>query len=193
MAQRFTSNLHDLIVRFKAVAAEAGQLDVSQALIAGVNAARGEMSNRIFNQGEDAEGVKLGIYIGSKGKLLSKKAAKVKKKSNIDLTGLQMKFTPYEQKRLESGRQIRYKDLEFTGTLRRGIIVIQENDKRVVCAIPSPQLQLIAAGQEEQVGRIRGDGGDAPIFALSESEQNTLITNTQEILNQLYDRLFTIE
>lgn len=192
MAQEFTSNLDDLIVRFKAVGQQAQQLDVSQALLAGVNAAAGDMDHRIFNKGLDAEGVSLGLYVGSRRKPISKKAAKVKKKSNIELVAGQNNFTPYELKRLESGRQVLYKDLEFEGTLRRGIVVVEETPTRVVCAIPSSKLQLIAAGQEEQVGAIRG-GGPAPIFALSASEQETLIFNTTEILNQLYDRLFTIE
>src|SRR3972149_11602266 len=102
----FNSNLNELIVRFKAIKTGSQQVDFSDALVLGVNAAKGSMQNRIFNQGLDAKGVTLGPYISKQYK---KKRQKPPKK------------------------QILYKDLEFSGTLRRGIVVIKETPTSVIC------------------------------------------------------------
>lgn len=175
-----TSNIDGVIQRFKDLSNKMHYADVSDALVAGVNAARGEMSNRIFNQGKDTAGQSLGKYKGKKKKVDAKKLFKKKKRDF--LAGTADEFSPYELKRIRKGRQVRYKDLEFEGALRRGIVVIKETSQRVVCAIPNDKLLLIAQGQEEQL--------NTTIFGLSKEERETMDTNIKEALKQYYDRIF---
>lgn len=185
-----TSNIDQVIERFKAKAQQVGQVDVSQALTAGVNAARGAMTNRIFNKGQDNQNVSLGKYKGRKKKLSkARNDSLFKKKKREFFTELaDQEFSEYELLRIKNGRQVRYKDEELTGTLRRGIVVVKESATKVVCAIPSDRLFLIAGYQEQQIGKIRG-GEQPSIFALSDAEREILKTNTQEIINQLYDTI----
>lgn len=149
-----TSNIGEVVARFKNLSEQLKNIDLSDALVVGVNAARGAMSFRIFNKGLDAANVPLGSY----------------------------KSKDYAKKRTKKGRQVKYKDLEFTGTLRRGILVIKESQVRVICAIPNEALLKIAQYQEEAIG--------STIFALSEEEKELLKTNVIAAVNQIYDRLF---
>lgn len=176
---QITSNINELIQKFKNIREMSENIDPSEALLVGVNAARGAMSNRIFNQGQDSSNNSLGEYKGNRVNVIPKK----KQKNQEFFVGVSVRLlTPYEKKRVEAGRQVRYKDLEFTGTLRRGIVVIQESQRRVVCSIPNDDLFKIARGQEEQL--------KTQIFSLSDDEREILRINTIEALNQLYGRLF---
>jgi len=177
----FNSNIEELIEKFKVLKDKANTLDLSEALIAGVTAARGAMSFRIFNLGHDVGGVPLGSYRGRK-KRTSKKQFEGRNTAFLFGDQKNLKLSPYEKKRLAKGRQIRYKDLEFTGTLRRGLVVIQEDERRVVCAITSDELIAIAKGQEEQI--------NAEIFGLSDDEKEVLREHVIEIAKQIYDRFF---
>jgi hypothetical protein len=181
-----TSNIDELIEKFQGIQSKAANIDFSEALLVGVNAARAAMDFRIFNEGKDSNEVSLGAYTGKKRN--SRKKFKNDQSKQFLIGGADTSFTPYELKRVNRGRQIRYKDLEFTGDLRRGIVVVKESSTRVVCVIPNDALALIAQGQEEQVGEIRG-GGPIKIFSLSERERDILKTNTNAALKQLYDRL----
>lgn len=171
------SNINELISRFEK--AKNVKVDLSEALIGGVNAARGEMVFRIFNKGLDTEGKPLGKYRGSKSKAPLTKEFKGKKKF---IAGDRNKFTPYELIRIKAGRQVQYKDLEFKGDLRRGILVIKESANKVVCAIVNEKLQLISRGQEEDLNTI--------IFTPSKEELETMSVNVTALLKQLYVRYF---
>jgi hypothetical protein len=177
----FTSNISELIEKFKILKDKADTLDLSEALIGGVTAARGAMSNRIFNRGEDIGGVSIGSYRGVK-KRTSKKQFAGRDTAFLFGDPATLKLSPYEKKRLAKGRQIRFKDLEFTGTLRRGIVVIQEGERKVVCAIPSDELIKIARGQEKQI--------NAEIFGLSEEEKVIMRDHVIELSKQIYVRYF---
>lgn len=172
----FNSNLNELIVRFKAIKTGSQQVDFSDALVLGVNAAKASMQNRIFNRGEDKENVSLGKYVGPK-KPTSKKLSKF-----LVGSAKSVQLSQYEKKRVGKGRQIRYKDLEFEGVLRRGIVVIKETPTSVICAIPNDKLIVIARGQEEYLKTL--------IFALSDSERKLMVTNVHAAIKQIYDRLF---
>jgi len=179
-----TSNIDEVIERFKRKADQAANVDVSQALTAGVNAARGAMTNRIFNKGLDSNKATLGQYKGKKGKKSTAKARAIlgkKKRLEFFTTNFQGEFSEYEIIRIEHGRQIRYKDLELTGTLKRGIVTIKQTSNRVVCAIPSNKLFKIAQGQEKQIG--------TTIFQLSDEERQVLKDTTNEVLKQIYDSI----
>lgn len=167
-----TSNIEDVVAQFKALNEQLKTIDLSDALVVGVNAARGQMSFRIFNKGLDTGGTSLGSY----KKNISKEDFL---EGGFDLGTF---LSPYEKKRRKAGRQIKYKDLEFTGTLRRGILVIKESQVRVVCAIPNEKLRKIATYQEEYIG--------SKIFGLSEEETELLKTNVIAAVTQIYDRLF---
>lgn len=172
----FTSNISEIIERFKVLKEKAQNVDLSDALLFGVNAAKGGMENRIFTRGLDAGNVPLGSYAGPK--------KNVRNIFSEFLVGSpqSLLLSQYEKKRVKAGRQIRYKDLEFTGTLRRGIVVIKESQTRVVCSIPNEDLIKIARGQEEKIG--------AEIFSLSDEERELLRTNVIAAVNQIYVRLF---
>jgi hypothetical protein len=178
---KFTSNIDELIEKFKVLKDRANTLDLSEALIAGVTAARGAMAYRIFNQGQDVGGVSIGSYRGKKTRA-SKGQFTGRDIKFLLGNGASFKLSPYERKRVKAGRQIRYKDLEFTGTLRRGIVVIQETERSVVCAIPSDELYDIAKAQEEQT--------NAEIFGLSDEEKEIMREHVIEISKQIYDRFF---
>jgi hypothetical protein len=156
------SNIDQVVERFKGYGAKAAAVDPSEALLVGVNAAAGQMKFRIFNQGLDAEGDAFGKYMGRK-------------------------VTTIKQKRLNAGRQIKYKDLEFTGSLRRGIVVLKDGNTRVVCVIPNESLFKIAKYQEEQISKFTGQ--DANIFTLSKEERELMRTNIVEALKQIYVRV----
>lgn len=200
-----TSNIDQVIQHFQKMANQTKEIDVSQALLAGVNAAAGQMKFRIFNEGKDAEGNSLGQYKGRKKTFSPKQqlSADFKKKlSNSRLlgpenqTGDSFNFSEYELIRLRDGRQIRYKDLELTGSLRRGIVPADQNDTsgvvsktKVVCAIPNTDLFNIARYQEQQIGKIRGTDS-VRIFSQSAQEKQTMTEVITETVKQLYDRVF---
>lgn len=176
-----TSNIDDLIKQLQKVAQT--DIDVSEAFLVGVNAAKGLMQNRIFNKGMDAAGKPFGKYKGKASNSLSKAQEKrlfKDEKTKARNLGTQGLFTPYELKRVMAGRQIVYKDLEFAGDLRRGILTIKDGPRKVVCAIPNEKLYLIAKGQEQQL--------KTKIFYLSANEREVMLTNIQAAIKQQYVR-----
>lgn len=180
-----TSNIEQVIARLNEMAANGERIDFSDALAAGVNAARALMQNRIFNTGTDANGISLGGYSGKQTKSRSKNKRLLAGIVDFDPEG---GYSEYEKKRLAFGRQIAYKDLEFTGSLRRSIVTAKDGTKRVVCYIVNQGDADIARYQEEQIGGIRGTGR-AEIFGLNTLEKEELVTVTNAALFQLYDRL----
>ncbi len=68
-----TSNIDEVIVRFKTALANAENIDFSAALEAGVNAALGEMKFRVFNTGTDSKGVSFGKYMGKRSRVTNRK------------------------------------------------------------------------------------------------------------------------
>lgn len=187
------SNIDEIVARFKGYGVKIANADPSEALLVGINAAMGQMKNRIFNQGEDAFGVSLGPYTGKKtrfSKTPSREFDKKEQKAKDFLIGINTEFSEYELLRVKHGRQIRYKDLEFTGTLRRGILVLKDGPTKVTCLIPNSDLAKIANYNEEQIGDIL-KGGKASIFTFSEKEVQLLKDNTAEALKQIYERVFS--
>lgn len=174
------SNIDELVERFKLMKKELQSVDLSDALVVGVNAGMALMKNRIFNQGLDAGGVSLGSYAGPKKKV-SKKQFEGRDTDFLFGNTNTPKLSQYEKKRVGKGRQIRYKDLEFYGTLRRGIVVIKETSTRVVMAIPNENLYVIAKAQEEYI--------NAPIFRPSDEERELVRTNVIAAVNQIYARI----
>lgn len=189
------SNIVEIINKFKTMKNQLQEVDLSEALVFGVNAAKSRMQNRIFDDGHDADNGSLGGYVGKKS--VSKKTKSfgfetdkiAKRQLGVRSGGINVNLTPYEWKRVSNKREIVYKDLEFYGTLRRGIVIIKESSNRVVTAIPNNKLYLIARGQEAQIGGIRG-GGPARIFSLSKEEEELLRTNVIAAVNQIYARIF---
>jgi hypothetical protein len=180
----FNSNINELIEKFKAIKSELTTVDLSDALLAGVNAAKASMQNRIFNKGLDAGETPIGSYAGPKKRAKTGEFDGRNKDflfGDLD-EGVEPKLSEYEKKRVAKGRQIKYKDLEFTGTLRRGIVTVKESSTRVVAAIPNEKLYNIAKYQEEYI--------QAPIFTLTDKERELMRTNIIAISNQIYDRLF---
>lgn len=168
-------NIDELIVKFGKVKQELENVDFSQALVVGVNAAKAKMQFRIFNLGRDKFQNPLGKY---------KRYGKFKGtavKGPFSFKGFDL-LSPYEKKRVKAGRQVIKKDLEFTGALRRGIVVLKENNARVICYIPNAKLFLIAESQETDL--------NTQIFGLSTEERKILTDNTNAALKQLYDRIF---
>ena len=199
-----TTNIQQLIDRYKKLAEGKTEINFSIALVVGVNAAMGAMKFRIFNKGQDKYEVSLGVYTGKKIKFTGRtrntdevldKAVKNKISQQVKKISQYLKdvggegLTLYERKRVAAGRQIKYKDLEFTGDLRRGIVVVEKEGEQyvVTCSIPNELLYDIAEKQENQIGQIRG-GGKAEIFSLSNAEREMLIEQTRAAIKQLiYD------
>jgi hypothetical protein len=183
------SNIDQVVERFKGYGAKAAAVDPSEALLVGVNAAAGQMKFRIFNQGLDAEGDAFGKYMGRKVTTIKQSRSLTNKEQKLKdfLIGEATAFSEYELKRLNAGRQIKYKDLEFTGSLRRGIVVLKDGNTRVVCVIPNESLFKIAKYQEEQISKFTGQ--DANIFTLSKEERELMRTNIVEALKQIYVRV----
>lgn len=180
---KLNSNIKDVIEKFKGKGAKLKEIDPIEVLLLGVNAARGQMSFRIFNKGLDIGGVSFGSY-GGKRKVKNADIVFKGKKRGFFLgeeETVSNEFTEYELVRIKAGRQIRYKDLELTGTLRRGIVVVKDA-KGVTCVIVNDKLIKIAEYQEQAI--------NAVIFALSDSEKQLMKDNITEGLKQLYARVF---
>lgn len=191
-----TSNIDGLIERFKAKAEELRALDVSQALLLGVNAAKGQMQERIFNEGLDSNLIALGVYTGRKIRSINQSRNLTKKEESVKqrLFGNQQDFSEYELIRLGGGKQVRYKDLQFDGSLRRGIVVVADGSTKVNCVITSDDLFKISIYQEEQIAWIRAGkpgrpGGErVKIFSPSKDEAQFMRENITEAIKQLYAR-----
>lgn len=179
-----TSNLDQIIARFKLVKADVLTVDFSDALLGGVNQAKARLENRVFNQGQDVNNNSLGKYRGRKKRVSIDKFEGRKKDFLFgDTTGNNpLNLSEYELKRVAKGRQVRYKDLEFFGSLRRGVVVIKESNTSVVCAIPNEALFKIAKAQEAYL--------KTTIFALSEAEKNEMVFVVTTLVKQIYDRIF---
>lgn len=184
------SNIDELIEKFKKLQSEVGAIDFSSALLVGVNAAMGKMTYRIFNLGQDASGLDFGKYTGKRSGINKRTAARLEKLNIAQDLDIETGLTAYEKKRLKAGRQISYKDLEFTGDLRRAIVVGVESNTRVICWIPNDQEYKIAKYQEQQIAEIQGASEPVKIFALSKDEEELMAENIIEALKQIYDRIF---
>lgn len=207
-----TSNVAEIVQKLKAAERNASTYDFSAALVSGVNAGMALMKNRIFNTGQDAEGQSLGKYTGKKTRITSRKHTstkdqiadvdvlkKLKKqrktlhkniKENLDIThATEEGYTEYEKTRVAAGRQIAYKDLEFHGSLRRAIVIVQTTQNQVDCLINNKFESDVARWQEKQIGEIRKSTTPARIFEFSQGERDTTSKQINEALNQIYDRI----
>lgn len=93
--------------------------DIPNLLLLGGKLLEGEMKQRIFNNGGDAEGGKIGKY----------------------------KSKAWIQKRSDNGRQTGEVDLEFTGSLRDSIQVVKSG-REVFLAVTNSTDYVKAKGQE---------------------------------------------
>lgn len=170
----------------------------ADALVGALNTGNGLMQQRIFTQNHDVEGNSFGQYIG-KRKTQSTRAqvrslflttSKTEKKRINESAG--QSLTAYERKRVNKGRQIAHKDLEFTGGLRRAIETQIENEKSVVLEFNNDEAALIAKGQEQQITNIRNGGkgtvkgtGAIPIFKLNTDEKEQVTEQGHELILQI--------
>lgn len=104
--------------------------------LTGIKTLEGLMKRRIFNQGLASDATPLGNYSRA-----------------------------YSQKRRLAGRQIGYKDLEFTGALRRSLVTGTSKGAAVLGFI-NDRGRIIAEGQEQQVGRAIWRPTDAELDAM---------------------------
>lgn len=169
------------------------------ALIGAVNTGNGLMQQRIFTQNEDVEGNDFGKYIGKKQ--TSKQAdrqtfrALFGTESKTDRKRIkasaELELTSYQRKRAHKGRQINKKDLEFSGGLRRAIETQLENDKTAILEFNNDQAVKVAKGQEAQITNIRNGGRGSvkgtgvKIFALNQTEKETVIEQGAELIKQI--------
>lgn len=162
----YNSNVKEVIARLALIRATIAGGAFSDALVAGLNAGMGLMKRRIFNQSLDANGESLGPYYD--------------------------RF--YARKRDRAGRQIRRKDLEFTGTLRRSIEVVTINNTKAEIRITSDETADIARKQEQQIYNLRtgapandDNAGKVPIFELSKDEKDVVRTVTRDLIGQRFN------
>lgn len=180
-----TSNIEEVIQRFKIIEKELQTVDMSDALVVGVNAAKAKMQFRIFNKGLDAGNTEIGSYAGKKTAVSKTKFEGRDTEFLFGKTESKtVMLSAYERKRVAKGRQIKYKDLEFTGSLRRGMVVVKSSSTRVIAAIPNQRLYQIAKWQEEYI--------QAPIFALTTEERELLEKNITGAIKQIYARILNL-
>ena len=121
--------------------------------------AEGLLKNRVFNKGMYSDRGKLGKYISRS----------------------------WATKRFNAGRQIAYVDLNFTGGLMDSIVV-GEDENNVAIYINNDKKYLIARGQEEQRGRIKGIG-TIDIWNLTPKEEKEIQKYIEELIDEQIERL----
>lgn len=170
----------------------------ADALVGALNSGNGLLQQRVFTRNEDTEGNSFGQYVGKKSiqstrsqvKALFLTTSKTQKK-RINESASQS-LTNYERKRVNAGRQIAKKDLEFTGGVRRAIQTQIENEKSVVLEFNNDEAALIAKGQEQQITNIRNGAkgtvkgsGATPIFKLNSDEREEVTEQGRELILQI--------
>lgn len=168
------------------------------ALFAALNTGNGLMQQRIFTQNQDVEGNSFGQYVGKKSTQSTRSQVtalfltkRKTEKKRINESAAQS-LTAYERKRVNKGRQIAKKDLEFTGGLRRAIETQIENEKSVVLEFNNDEAALIAKGQEQQITNIRNGQsgttkgtGAVSIFKLNSDEKEKITEQGRELITQI--------
>jgi hypothetical protein len=213
----FESNIAALIAKLEALKVKVQTSsekeippDFSDAIFSAVNAGMGLMKQRIFNEGKDAENTTLGVYTGKKSKVTKgkystaaegadqfeekarkKQKAALRKKLKASSDGL---YTEYEKYRLSRGRQIKYKDLELEGSLRRSIECVKNG--KIEVRIQDPEQSKIAGYQEKQIGNIRagqnankGTADPAAIFQFSRDEYEQVKKEGAAAIGQVIQKL----
>lgn len=170
----------------------------ADALVVALNEGNGLMQQRVFTQNTDIEGNDFGKYIGKRKRKLQDRdilrtlfsttsktdRKRIKANSTEDLTS-------YQRKRVNKGRQILKKDLEFSGGLRRAIETQIENEKAVVLEFNNDKAALIAKGQEAQISNIRGGqkgttkGTGTRIFTFNSSEKEKVGETGKELIIEI--------
>jgi hypothetical protein len=162
----YNSNTKELLARLALIRATIASGAFQDALVAGLNGARGVMDLRIFNQSLDALGKDLGPYYNE----------------------------TYIRYRRDNGRQVGRKDLEFTGSLRYSIQTVAVNNLKAEIRITNAKDADKARKQEVQIYNLRNNlpfdaesGQKVPIFELSDEERDIAITMTKELLQQKFN------
>ena len=187
------TNLEDRIAELRQ---KTGGAVLGDVLISALNTGNGLMQARVFRGNQDIEGNSFGDYIGAKKALTEGQKAKLLSSTNskTDLKrikrNLEIELTSYQRKRVNKGRQIDHKDLEFSGGLRKAIEVQIESEKVGVLTFNNDDAALIARGQENQITNIRNGGkgyvqGDGTkIFALNENEKDQVIEQVHLLISE---------
>lgn len=171
----------------------------ADAMVTSLNTGNGLMQQRIFTATKDVNGNSFGRYVGKKGSRRSQEREifralfgtdsktdkkRIKDNANSDLT-------PYQRKRVNKGRQIARKDLEFFGSLRRAIETQAEGEKAAVIQFNNFKAAAIAKGQEVQITNIRsGQPGTTKgvgdrIFTLDSSEREQVNEQGKLLIKQI--------
>lgn len=172
------------------------------ALVGALNTGSGLLQQRVFTENADVEGNSFGQYIGKKKsrKLQDREIfralfdtdsktdkKRIKDNANADLTS-------YQRKRVNKGRQIDHKDLEFSGGLRRSIETQVESETAAVLEFNNSDAAKIAHGQEAQITNIRNGskgttrGKGIKIFTLNTDEKEQVVEQGKELINQILKR-----
>lgn len=219
---RITHNITSVINQLEAIRQSVKDGDarnrIDQAIedtVATMTEGQAVMKVRIFNNGQDASETTMGKYVGKKtgvtsGKYAGKQYSIFGVNMIEDASGTRKKqekrrnlkpylgedLTEYEKKRVAHGRQIGYKDLEFSGDLRRDIVTERQGSVTQI-VIKNDLSVKKAVNMEKQIGNIRagqnantGSAEPAVIFALSKPETD-FITETgsrkiEGIINELF-------
>lgn len=171
------------------------------ALASALNYGNGLLQDRVIVQNQDINGNGFGKYIGSRKRKLQDRDVfralfsttsktdrkRIKAGANLDLTA-------YQRKRVNKGRQIAKKDLEFTGGLRRTIetqVAEKEGDKIAVLNFSTDQVAKIAHGQENQITNIRNGskgttkGKGIKIFGFNQKEREQIDAQAVLLINEI--------
>jgi hypothetical protein len=114
--------------------------NISKILINATNIGSAEMQFRIFNKGQTVAG-----------------------------NTMRYRSAPYIKKRVKAGRQVAYKDLEFSGDLYFSMAILSTGQKEVVYGFNNNRTAEIAGYQETSSVQV-----NEPIFDLTEKEAKSM-------------------
>lgn len=176
--------------------------DFANALVTALNTGNGLMRERVVTGNKDIEGNSFGEYIGKKKSrtlqdrevlraLFSTTSRTDRKRIKANAAA---DLTSYQRKRVNKGRQINHKDLEFTGGLRKSIetqAAEKDGDHAAVLSFSTLEMALIAHGQENQITNIRNGqpgttkGAGVKIFSFNTSEREQVVEQGVLLIKQI--------
>lgn len=186
-----------LLDKIKSLKQNVQEANFSEVFVAALNTGNALMQQRIFNQNTDIEGNSFGGYVGEQ-KFLSQRQKKRllgSTTSRTDLGRIQknlgLRLTPYQRKRVNKGRQIIKKDLEFSGGLRRAIEIQVINERSVALQFNNDEAVKVAKGQENQITNLRNGekgyvtGNGIKIFAFNDNEKERTSEQVRLLIKQI--------
>ena len=153
-----------------------------QLSLVAAKAAEATLKERVFNNGLDVNGARIGTYSTNPSSFgVSAFAVKSKFKPNPNRRSV---FVPdgYSGLRQLNGRQNAYVDLQYTGSLIRSIVVQSVGNQLHALVFQNDE--------EETIGRANEERFDKTIFAAGDAEMEAMETAVSVELDVLFTETF---